>query len=81
MLLLIAMLAILAVTILGKAGEQRKLQYAYQANTIRNRTVLSLFFLGCQMAKDKNVYFSKEELLIALSALISTINKWEDINA
>lgn len=81
MLLLIAMLAILSVTILGKAGEQRKLQYAYQANTIRNRTVLSLFFLGCQMIKDKNVYFSKEELLIALSALISTINKWEDINA
>jgi hypothetical protein len=80
-LLLIAMLAILAVTILGKAGEQRKLQYAYQANTIRNRTVLSLFFLGCQMIRDENVYFSKEELLMALSALISTINKWEDINA
>lgn len=81
MLLLIAMLAILAVTLLGKAGEQRKLQYAYQANTIRNRTVLSLFFLGCQMIKDKKVYFSKEELNMALSALISSINKWEDINA
>jgi hypothetical protein len=81
MLLLIAMLAILAVTILGKAGEQRKLQYAYQANTIRNRTVLSLFFLGCQMIKDKKVCFNKEELLIALSAIISTINKWGDINA
>lgn len=80
-LLLIGMLAILAVTVLGKAGEQRKLQYAYQANTIRNRTVLSLFFLGCQMIKDKNVYFSEVELLMALSALISTINKWEDINA
>ncbi|MGD9592341.1 MAG: IS4 family transposase [Candidatus Berkiella sp.] len=81
MLLLIAMLAILAVTILGKAGEQSKLQYAYQANTIRNRTVLSLFFLGCQIIKDKNVKFSTEELLVALSALISTVNKWEDINA
>lgn len=80
-LLLIAMLAILAVSILGKAGEQRNLQYAYQANTIRSRTVLSLFFLGCQMIKDKNVFFSKEELLMALSALMSTINRWEDINA
>lgn len=80
-LLLIAMLAILAVTILGKAGEQRKLQYTYQANTIRNRTVLSLFFLGCQMIRDENVYFSEEKLLMALTALISTINKWEDINA
>jgi Transposase DDE domain len=80
-LLLIAMLAILAVTILGKAGELRQLQYAFQANTIRTRTVLSLFFLGCQIIRDENIKFSEEELLEALNALISSINVQKDINA
>jgi len=68
-LLLIAMLAIFAVSILGKAGEQRNLQYQFQANTIRNRAVLSLFFLGCQIIRERNMKFKKEELLCALRAL------------
>jgi hypothetical protein len=80
-LLLIAMLAILAVTLLGKASEQRGLQYEFQANTIRNRTVLSLFFLGCQVIREKHIKFSNQELLMALKALISTMNEWENINA
>jgi len=78
-LLLIAMLAIFAVFILGKAGEQRELQYSYQANTTRNRAVLSLFFLGCQIIRDISVKFTKEELLCALRAL--TPNDWaQDVN-
>jgi hypothetical protein len=80
-LLLIAMLAMLAVCILGKAAEYRNLQYEFQANTIRHRTVLSLFFLGCQVIREKNIRFRNEELLGALNALISTINYIEDINA
>lgn len=79
-LLLIAMLAIFAVTVLGKAGEQRKLQYAFQANTVRSRTVLSLFFLGCQIIRDKRINFSKFELYQALKALISATNDWKDIS-
>ena len=45
-LLLIGTLAMFAVTVIGKAAEQKKMHYKFQANTIRNRRVLSLFFLG-----------------------------------
>jgi len=68
-LLLIAMLAILAVMLLGMAGEQQNIQYTFQANTIRNRLVLSLFFLGCQIIKDRRITFAKSELLMALKNL------------
>jgi hypothetical protein len=80
-LLLIAMLGVLAVTLLGKATTQRGLQYEFQANTIRNRIVLSLFFLGCQVIREQHIKFSNQELLMALKALISSVNEWEDINA
>ena len=79
-LLLIGMLAILVTTLLGKAGERRRLQFDYQANTIRNRTVLSAFFLGCQILRKGQIDFSKNELDQALKELISSLNKWEDIN-
>jgi hypothetical protein len=72
-LLLIAMLAILAVSLLGKIGTQRGIQYDYQANTIRHRTVLSLFFLGCQMTRQGNIDFKKEDFLKALSLLRGAI--------
>jgi len=46
-LLLIAVLGMLAVTLLGQAAEHRRDHLAYQANrTRRKRRVLSLFFLG-----------------------------------
>jgi len=79
-LLLVAMLAILAVTLLGKAGERRELQFAFQANTVRHRTVLSLFFLGCQIIRDGRIEFSNAELFQALKVLISSTNEWKDIS-
>ena len=72
-LLLIAMLAILAVSLLGKIGTQQGIQYDYQANTIRNRAVLSLFFLGCQMTRQGNMDFKRKDFLRALSLLRNTI--------
>lgn len=45
-LLLIATLGIIAMTLLGLAIETAGLQRRYQANTIRNRRVISLFVLG-----------------------------------
>ena len=48
-MLLIATLAMLIVTILGNAAEKQQLHYKYQANTIRSRRVLSLFFLGVSL--------------------------------
>jgi hypothetical protein len=47
-LLLLAALAMYAVTIIGLAAEQLGAQAAYRANTVRRR-VLSLFVLGCQV--------------------------------
>ncbi len=52
-LLLIAMLASLIAWITGLAGEKMNIQHKYQSNSIKNRRVLSLFFLGCQMIRKK----------------------------
>lgn len=48
-LILLACFASLAVTLVGQAAENRGIHYAYQANTIKNRRVLSLFYLGIQV--------------------------------
>ena len=45
-LLLLAALAGLVLSLVGIAAEHAKLQFPYQANTIRGRRVLSLFHLG-----------------------------------
>ena len=66
-LLLIAMLAILAACLLGKAAEKKNLQYEFQANTVRTRMVLSSFFLGCQIIKKGNIIFTKIELIEAFA--------------
>lgn len=77
-LLLIAMLAALAALIIGKAGEQKNLQYGFQANTERKVTQLSLFFLGSQIIKNNKIKFTQQELLISLLALKCVISQgWE----
>lgn len=48
-LLLIGYLALFGLWLIGLAAEQQKIHYAYQANTIRNRRVLSLVYLGLQI--------------------------------
>ena len=61
-LLLIAALGMLAVTLLGQAAEQMGLHKTYQANTIHNRRVLSLFVLGMNLillGDDKNISMSQ----------------------
>jgi hypothetical protein len=52
-LLLIAMLASTIAWLVGLAAERMNLHYNFQANSIKNRRVLSLFFLGCQVIKRK----------------------------
>lgn len=51
MLLLIAMIAALIAYITGLIAEDKNLQYQFQANTIKNRRVLSLFYLGRRIIK------------------------------
>lgn len=52
-LLLIAMLASFVAWIVGWFAEKEKLHYQFQANSIRHRRVLSLFYLGCRVIKKK----------------------------
>ncbi len=52
-LLLIAMLASFIAWVIGWLAEKENLHYQYQANSIKNRRVLSLFYLGCRVIKKK----------------------------
>lgn len=65
-LLLIAMLAALMAWIVGYIGEGKKLQYHFQANSIKKHRVLSLFYLGCQILRRK-INFTLAELEAAFS--------------
>jgi hypothetical protein len=76
-LLLIGMLAILALFLLGKAGEQQEMQYQFQANTVRKETVLSVFYLGCQISREGKIKFNESELLAALKAIRVLLTQWE----
>jgi hypothetical protein len=71
-LLLIAMLASLVAWLTGWVVERNKLHCQFQVNTMGNRRVLSLFFLGCRAIKRK--------LKISIAALAAAI-KSEDIYA
>lgn len=52
-LLLIAMLASLVAWLTGYVLETKKWHYQFQANSIKDKRVLSLFFLGCQAIRKK----------------------------
>lgn len=66
-LLLIAMLASLIAWLTGWIAEKNKMHYEFQSNTIKNRRVLSLFFLGCQIIKRK--------MKIPINQLINAIDE------
>ncbi len=53
-LLLIAALATFIICIYGHACQFLKLHYQYQTNSIKNRNVLSWFFLGLHVLKEKS---------------------------
>lgn len=48
-LLLISAIGMLALWLLGSAGEHKKMHLDYQSNTVKKRRVLSLIFLGLQI--------------------------------
>lgn len=52
-LLLIAMLASLIAWLTGFVAEKMQWQYQFQANSIKKKRVLSLFYLGCQVIRKK----------------------------
>jgi hypothetical protein len=60
-LLLVSTLSMLALFLIGLVLEQQRRHYLFQANTVRHKRVLSLFFLGKQMIhrheiKDVSLY-------------------------
>lgn len=55
-LLLIGMIATLALWLAGAVGYKNKLQYEYQANTVKTRRILSLFSLGIGMFSSAQHY-------------------------
>lgn len=50
-LLLIAMLAALIAWLTGWIAEKKNRQYQFQVNSTKNRRILSLFYLGCQIIR------------------------------
>lgn len=63
-LLLLAALAANIVQGVGRAGEQKNLQRRFQANTVTDRRVLSLFFLGLRLLRAENQeLLTKREIL------------------
>lgn len=74
-LMLISAVAALILIIIGTAVEQAGLHYRYQANTIKNRRVLSLHFLGREVIKDRRLKLVSEALnkaIIHMKNLIAT---------
>jgi hypothetical protein len=65
--LLIAALAQLVLWIIGIAARERGLQYSFQSNTVRRRTVLSNFIIGWQVLLRKDIKLKRNELINALN--------------
>ncbi len=68
-LLLIGSLATLAVWLIGKVAELNQWHRRYQANTVKNRNVLSTFFLGLQVLRKTGASFKRQEYQQAIHAL------------
>ena len=68
-LLLIGALAMFMLWLVGLAGENKSLQYNYQANTIKKHRVLSLIYLGMQIIKEDKYEITKDDLLIAIKQI------------
>lgn len=54
-LLLIGTIAIYALFVIGQAAQALSLQYQFQSNTIKTRSVISVFNLGCQIFHKKRI--------------------------
>lgn len=68
-LLLIGALATFAVWLVGKLSEMKDQHRHYQANTIKSRNVLSIFYLGCRVLQKKCLDFQETDFQQAIRAL------------
>lgn len=72
-LLLIAALACLICWLISLSAKKRNKHLDYQSNTIKNRNVLSVIYLGCQLIRRKEIFTfeSIRDSYYSLQALIS----------
>jgi len=61
-LLLVAMLALMVAWIMGKATELTDQHRQYQANTVKDRLVLSTIFLGLRVIDDARITLTKDDI-------------------
>lgn len=73
LLLLIGALAMMVQWMLGLAGELRGLSRHFQANTVTNKRVLSLLFLGGELMKSQRFKLSHTEFKRAMNELPALI--------
>ena len=69
--LLIGAMTMFLLWVLGLAVKNKGLHYQYQANTIRNRNVLSTFTIGWQALEEKIIKFTKFDINQAVKTLRS----------
>lgn len=72
-LLLIAMLALLVAWLMGKALEFTGQHRDYQANTVRNRNVLSTIFLGLRVIDSNRTVLTIDDINAAVRFLLQQI--------
>ena len=72
-LLLIANMALLVAWLLGKATELTEQHWQYQANTVRERKVLSTIFIGLKIIDDTRVTLTADNLIMAWQQLHDSI--------
>jgi hypothetical protein len=76
-LLLLAAIASYILLLFGVASESKELHRKFQANTVRNRRVLSLLTLGKQVIKHVIDLFNTEDLFLGLKKMaIGDSYKW-----
>lgn len=79
-LLLIAMVASIIAYWVGQIAESKGWHYQFQANTIKNRRVLSFFYLGCRIIKKKfdilSEWFDEMLLLLKHPFVVIDVNSW-----
>jgi len=78
-LLLFALIATFAVWLAGQVAMNNKWHHQMQANTIRNRAVLSIAFIGLHVLRDLQFYkMRRKELFEAIHILHGYVVEWEN---
>jgi hypothetical protein len=72
-LLLIATLALLVAWLMGKATEPSGQHRQYQANTVKDRVVLSTIFIGLKVIDDIRITLRITDILAAMNSLHETL--------